>query len=72
MNSKKNELIKAKAIAKAWADPEFRARLKADPKTVLTEMGMEGLEGKNVVVVEDTPEKRHVVVPHGTSETEES
>lgn len=57
-----NELIKAKAIAKAWADPEFRARLKADPVAVLTEMGMEGLEGRKVVVVEDTPDKRHVVV----------
>lgn len=60
----KNELIKAKAIAKAWVDPEFRARLKADPVNVLTEMGMEGLEEMNVVVVEDTPDIRHEVKPY--------
>lgn len=63
----KNELIKAKVIAKAWADPEFKARLVADPKAVLVEMGMQGLEGKDVKLFEDTPDRQHVVLEEGVA-----
>ena len=66
----KNELIKAKAIAKAWTDPEFRLRLKDDPKGVLMEMGMEGLEGKEVKIYEDSENRKFVVADPKTADKE--
>lgn len=50
-------------IAKAWADPAFKERLKADPKAVLAEMGVETPEGVVVEVLENTAEKTHLVLP---------
>lgn len=64
----KNELIKAKAIARAWSDPIFKARLIADPRSVLMEMGMESLEGKEVKVFEDTEDRIHNVIENSGEE----
>ena len=50
-------------IAKAWTDQEFKARLKADPKAAMKEVGMDVPEGVDIEVVESTQEKAHLVIP---------
>lgn len=53
----------ARVVARAWADPEFKARLLADPKAALAELGytMVG-DLPQLVVVENTAEIHHLVV----------
>lgn len=56
--------IFAQIIARAWGDDGFRAQLVADPSAVLRAEGIEVLStGPRLVVVEDTEEKRHLVLP---------
>ncbi len=50
-------------IAKAWSDEEFKARLKADPKAAMKEVGIDAPEGVEVEVVESTQEKAYLVIP---------
>ena len=52
-----------KVIAKAWADPAFKERLKGNPKRVLTEMGVETPEGVEIEVMENTAEKTYLTLP---------
>ena len=50
--------------AKLQEDPDFRDRLKADPRTVLTEIvGQELPEDVEIVVVENGPKTFHIVLP---------
>jgi hypothetical protein len=50
-------------IARAWTDESFMGRLLANPRAVMTEVGMNIPSGVNVVVLEDTPETIHFVLP---------
>jgi nitrile hydratase subunit alpha len=52
----------AKVVARAWADPDYRARLLADGTAAIAEMGYKGPQGEHMVVLENTPEVHHVVV----------
>ena len=52
----------ARVVARAWVDPEFRARLLADGAKAIEEFGFEGRQGKDMVVVENTPEVHNMVV----------
>jgi len=52
----------ARVVAKAWADPEFKARLLHDASEACAELGISGLQGEDMVVVEDTPEVHNVIV----------
>jgi nitrile hydratase subunit alpha len=52
----------AKVVARAWTDPDYRARLLADGTAAIAEMGYKGPQGEHIVVLEDTPEVHHVVV----------
>jgi hypothetical protein len=63
----------AKFMGKIWADPELRARFRADPKSVLKENGLYAPTGVNIAVVEDTKDTIHIVIPQapeGTTERE--
>lgn len=51
----------ARVVARAWADPGYKARLLADGVAAIAELGYGGPEG-NVVVVENTPSVHNVVV----------
>lgn len=51
----------AKVVAKAWTDPDFRARLLVDANAALAELGFEMTTTK-LVAVENTPDKHNVVV----------
>ncbi len=58
----------AKVVAKAWSDPEYKARLKADPKAVLAEAGVDVKKGIEIKVHEDTDTTKHVVLPASPAE----
>jgi nitrile hydratase len=52
----------ARIVARAWSDPEYRARLLEDGTAAIAELGFTGPEGDHMVVVENTPEVHNVVV----------
>lgn len=52
----------AKVVAKAWADPGFRARLLEDANAAMAGLGISGRQGEHVVAVENTPETHNMVV----------
>lgn len=52
----------AKVVAKAWADPDFRARLEVDASEAIESLGFEGRQGEHMVAVFNTPEQHNMVV----------
>jgi nitrile hydratase len=52
----------AKVVARAWADPDYRARLLADGTAAIAELGFKGPQGEHIVVLENTPAVHNVVV----------
>lgn len=52
----------AKVVARAWVDPNFKARLLADGTAAIAELDFGGSEGSHMVVVENTAEVHNVVV----------
>ena len=52
----------AKVVARAWVDPEYKARLLADATKAIAELGFSGVQGEDMVVVENTDEVHNVVV----------
>jgi len=52
----------AKVVAKAWTDPEYRARLLENGSAAIGELGFKGPQGEHMVVVENTDAVHHVVV----------
>ena len=52
----------AKVVAKAWTDPDYKARLLADGTAAIAELGFKGPQGEHMVVLENTPAVHHVVV----------
>ena len=52
----------ARLVARAWADPAYKARLLADAKPAATELGVNVAVAPELVVVENTAEVHHVVV----------
>ncbi len=52
----------ARVVAKAWVDPAFKARLLANPKAAVAELGVDIGTLASLAVVENTPDVHHVVV----------
>ena len=52
----------AQIVARAWTDPEYKARLLADGTAAIGEFGFLGAQGEHMVVVENTPEVHNLVV----------
>lgn len=52
----------AAVVARAWVDPAFKARLLNDGPAAIAELGFGGLQGENLVVLENTPDVHNVVV----------
>ncbi len=50
-------------VARAWADPAFKAKLLADPAGVLKENGLALPAGKQLKVVENTDKVVNLVLP---------
>jgi nitrile hydratase subunit alpha len=52
----------ARVVARAWIDPDYRARLLRDGTAAIGELGYGGPEGEHVVVVENTADVHNVIV----------
>ena len=52
----------ARVVARAWVDPEYKARLLADGTAAIAELGYGGAEGGHMVVLENTDTVHNVVV----------
>jgi nitrile hydratase subunit alpha len=52
----------AKVVARAWVDPDFKARLLANGTAAIAELGFGGLQGEEMVVLENTESVHNVVV----------
>ena len=45
----------ARVVARAWTDPDYKARLLTDATAAIAELGYSGAQGEHMVVVENTP-----------------
>jgi len=52
----------ARVVARAWVDPAYKQRLLADGTAAIAELGFTGLQGENMVVLENTPTVHNMVV----------
>lgn len=52
----------AQVVARAWTDPAYKARLLADATAAIAELGFSGVQGEDMVVVENTPTVHNMVV----------
>ncbi|WP_182376414.1 nitrile hydratase subunit alpha [Nocardioides sp. WS12] len=52
----------ARVVARAWLDPDYRARLLEDGTGAVGELGFGGAEGEHLVVLENTEAVHNVVV----------
>ena len=52
-------------VARAWADPAFKARLIADPAGVLKEHGITPPPGVEISLLENTEKVMHLTLPPG-------
>ena len=52
----------ARVVARAWTDPAFKQRLLTDATAAIRELGLSGLQGENMVAVENTERVHNVIV----------
>ena len=52
----------AGVVAKAWTDPDFKARLLEDATAACADLGIGGLQGEDMVVVENTDTVHNAIV----------
>jgi nitrile hydratase len=52
----------AKVVARAWLDPAYKARLLQDASAAIAELGFSGVQGEDMMVLENTPKVHNVVV----------
>ena len=52
----------ARVVARAWTDPAYKQRLLNDASAAIAELGYGGLQGENMVVLENTPRIHNVIV----------
>lgn len=52
----------ARVVARAWVDPDYRRRLLEDATKAIAELGYSGLQGEDMIVVENTPQVHNMVV----------
>ena len=58
----RNPGLGAKVVAHAWVDPEFKARLLADAKAAVTELGIDVANSPELRVVENNGAVHHMIV----------
>jgi nitrile hydratase subunit alpha len=52
----------AKVVARAWVDPPYKARLLANSKAAIAELGFTGWQDYDIVAVENTPQVHNLIV----------
>jgi hypothetical protein len=50
-------------VERSWSDPKFHQDLMDNPNRVLAAAGMKAPDGVNLVVVENEPNRIHLVLP---------
>ena len=51
----------AKVVARAWTDPDYKQRLLEDGTKTIAELGFSGVQGEDMVVVENSDEVHNLV-----------
>ena len=51
----------AQVVARAWTDPDYKARLLEDGTKAIAELGYSGVQGEDMIVVENTDEVHNLV-----------
>jgi nitrile hydratase len=52
----------ARVVARAWSDSDYKARRLADASPAIAELGYSGMQGEDMVVLENTPAVHNVIV----------
>ena len=52
----------AKVVAHAWVDPEYKKRLLSDANSAVAEFGFTGVQGEDMVIVENTAQVHNIAV----------
>jgi nitrile hydratase subunit alpha len=52
----------AKVVARAWVDPAYKARLLANSKAAIAELGFTGWQDNDIIVIDNTPQVHNLVV----------
>lgn len=52
----------ARVVARAWVDPDYKKRLLANATEAIAELGFSGVQGEDMVVVENTDQVHNLVV----------
>lgn len=52
----------ARVVARAWSDPAYRERLLKDATAAIAELGYSGVQGEDMVVVENTADVHNMTV----------
>ena len=52
----------SRVVARAWTDPQFKARLLENGSETIAELGFGGLQGEHLIVVENTPRVHNAIV----------
>ncbi len=52
----------ARVVARAWSDPDYKSRLLTDATAAIAELGYSGVQGEDMVVVENTAQVHNMVV----------
>jgi nitrile hydratase subunit alpha len=52
----------ARVVARAWVDPAYRERLLENATAAIAELGYGGMQGENMVAVENTPQRHNLLV----------
>ena len=52
----------AKVVARAWRDPAYKQRLLKNGTAAILELGYSGIQGEDMVVIENTPQVHNVIV----------
>ena len=55
-------MLGARVVARAWSDPEFKALLLEDANAACEQLGIGGMQGEHMVVVENTDQIHNTVV----------
>jgi nitrile hydratase len=52
----------ARVVARAWVNPDYKARLLTNATAAIGELGYGGMQGENMIVVENTPRRHNLLV----------
>ncbi len=55
-------MLGARVVARAWSDPDFKALLLEDANAACEQLGIGGMQGEHMVVVENTDQIHNTVV----------